>query len=135
MPASVVAEDRHARLGLHARGDCYVSMAHGEGWDVPAFDAVAYGNPVVVTGWGGPRAFLDDDAFLVSADLVPVRHFEPQSYAPEQNWVAPRVDHAVELMREVARDITAARRRVARPEARAPSCREAGREAPPARPS
>jgi glycosyltransferase involved in cell wall biosynthesis len=104
---------RERIAGLHTRGDCYLSLSHGEGWDVPAFDAVASGNPAVVTGWGGPLAYLDHDAFLVDFDVVQVRHFEPRSYAPSQHWAAPRVEHAAELLREIARDITAARRRVA----------------------
>ncbi|HEY8216376.1 MAG TPA: glycosyltransferase [Acidimicrobiia bacterium] len=106
---------RPSRLaGLHTRGDCYVSLSHGEGWGVGAFDAAAYGNPVVITGWGGQLAFLDrDSAFLVDHTLEPVQHFEPRSYASEQRWAVPRIDHAVELLRAVARDLDAARRKAA----------------------
>ncbi len=100
--------------GLHARGDCFVSLSHGEGWDIGAFDAAAYGNPVVATGWGGTLEYLPaDEAFLVDVDLVPVEHFEPQSYAPEQQWAEPRLDHAVELLRAVAAEPGTARRRAA----------------------
>jgi glycosyltransferase involved in cell wall biosynthesis len=100
--------------GLHTRGDCYVSLAHGEGWGLGAFDAAAYGNPVIMTGWGGQLEYLDDDgAFLVDYDLEPVRHWEPTSYAPDQHWAVPRHEHAVELLREIAADLGAARRRAA----------------------
>jgi glycosyltransferase involved in cell wall biosynthesis len=100
--------------GLHERGDCFVSLSHAEGWDLPAFDATAYGNAVVATGWGAPLDFLrEETSSLVEYDLVPVRHFEPQSYSPDQHWAEPRHEHAVELMREVARDAAAARRRAA----------------------
>ena len=100
--------------GLHTRGDCYVSLTHGEGWGLGAFDAAAYGNPVVITGWGGHLDFLDADrSLLVDFDLEPVEHWEPRSYGPEQHWAIPHHDHAVELLREVAADITAARRRAA----------------------
>jgi hypothetical protein len=99
--------------GLHARGDCYVSLSHGEGWGLGAFDAAAYGNPIVMTGWGGQLAYLDaDSAFLVEYDLEPVRHFEPRSYSPDQQWAVPRPDHAVELLQAVANDVEAARRKV-----------------------
>lgn len=53
-------DDRVA--GLHARGECFVSLTHGEGWGIPAFDACACGNPVVITGWGGQLEHLDGDA-------------------------------------------------------------------------
>lgn len=98
--------------GLHTRGDCYVSLSHGEGWGLGAFDAAAYGNPVVMTGWGGQVAFLEADrAFLVDYDIEPVRHWNPHAFSPEQHWAVPHHDHAVELLREVASDVRAARRR------------------------
>jgi hypothetical protein len=117
-PADVrvdIAEWVPARIaGLHTRGDCYVSLSHGEGWDVGAFDACAYGNPVIAPHWGGPLAYLDPDAaFLVEADIEPVVHFGIDSHASDQNWARPRADHAVELLHEIATDVVAARRRAA----------------------
>jgi hypothetical protein len=100
--------------GLHQRGDCYVSLSHGEGWGLGAFDAAAYGNPVVMTNWGGQLAFLDPDfAFLVEYDLEPARHFLPRSYGPDQRWAVPRLEHAVAVLREIAADLAAACRRAA----------------------
>lgn len=97
--------------GLHARGDCYVSLTHGEGWGMGAFDACAYGNPVVATGWGGALAYLDaESASLVEARLVPVEHVH-SAFSPDQRWAEPDLDHAVELLRAVARDVGAARAR------------------------
>lgn len=98
--------------GLHWRGDCYVSLARGEGWGLGAFDACAYGNPVVTTGWGGQLDYLDPDhSWLVDHDLVPVSHRVQSSYSPDQNWAEPRLDHAVDLLRKVAADIDGARGR------------------------
>ena len=38
-----VGEWTPARIaGLHTRGDCFVSLTHGEGWHLGAFDASAY---------------------------------------------------------------------------------------------
>ena len=99
---------------LHTRGDCYVSLARGEGWGIGAFDACAYGNPVVATGWGGVLEYLKaDGASLVEYDLVPVQHNAFASYSPDQRWAEPRLEHAVELLRDVARDPAAARARAA----------------------
>jgi len=100
--------------GLHARGDCFVSLSHGEGWGLGAFDATAYGNPVVMTGWGGQLAYLDaQTAYLVDYDLEPTQHWLPRVYGPDQRWAVPRFEHAVERLREVAADLDAARRRAA----------------------
>jgi glycosyltransferase involved in cell wall biosynthesis len=101
--------------GLHARGDCYLTLARGEGWGMGAFDACAYGNPVVATGWGGFLEYLDDEsAFLVDHALVPVEHHAAGSYSGDQRWAAPDVDHAVDLLRAVVADPAAARARAAR---------------------
>ena len=52
------------RIGaLHALGDCYVSLTHGEGFGMSACEAACAGNPVLMTGWGGQLDFLGDDYF------------------------------------------------------------------------
>lgn len=40
---------------MHGMGDCYVSASHGEGWDLPAYDAMVAGSHIVSprTGWMG----------------------------------------------------------------------------------
>lgn len=95
---------------LHARGDCYVTLTHGEGWGIGSFDACAYGNPVIATGWSGHLAYLEGSPGLVEYDLVAVESSAPDSYSPDQRWARARLDHAVELMRRVAADPAAARR-------------------------
>lgn len=88
---------------LHQRGDCFISLSRGEGWGLGAFDAAAADNPVVTTGFGGQLDYLTDSPYLVGFDLVSVR--DPRgfpSYAPEQRWAEPDLDHAVDLLLEVA---------------------------------
>ncbi|HEX5586387.1 MAG TPA: hypothetical protein VFZ17_03705 [Acidimicrobiia bacterium] len=105
--------------GLHTRGDCFISLSHGEGWHIGAFDAAAYGNPVVMTGWGGQLAYLDPAAsFLVDYVLEPARHVDNLSYSSDQHWATPSIDHAAALLREVAADVGAARERAAPQRAR-----------------
>jgi hypothetical protein len=68
----------------------------------------------VATRWGGLLEFLDDEgAFLVDAEEVPVEHQAFASYSPDQRWAEPDVDHAAELLRAVASDLSAARSRAA----------------------
>jgi len=54
-------------VGLHARGDVYVSASHGEGIDMPAFAAKLAGRRVVTVACGGPEDFVDEGDFLVPA--------------------------------------------------------------------
>lgn len=106
--------------GLHARGDCYLSLCRGEGVGLGAFDAAAFGKPVLMTGWGGQLDYLDAaDAYLVDFDLVPVD--DPRgapSYSPDQRWAEASVAHAAELLREVFDDRVASQARGARLAAR-----------------
>ncbi len=99
--------------GLHARGDCFVSLSRGEGWGLCAFDAVAAGNPVVATGWGATAEFLPDGyPYLVDHDLVPTTDDEPDAWwtpDPQQRWARARLDHAARLLRRVADDRAEAR--------------------------
>ena len=105
--------------GLHHRGDCYLTLARGEGWGIGAFDATAFGNPVIATRWGGFLEYLTaDDAYLVDHDVVPVHHHAFASYSPDQHWAEADVEHAVELLHAVAADPDAARRRAQPAQAR-----------------
>jgi glycosyltransferase involved in cell wall biosynthesis len=121
-PVRLVTRDLHDDEidALHARGDCYLSLCRAEGWGIPAFDAAAFANPVVITGYGGQRAYLDEEtAFLVRYRLVPVE--DPAgggSYTPDQRWAEPSIEHAAALLREAAADPAAASARGAAAAAR-----------------
>lgn len=95
---------------LHARGDCFVSLCRSEGWGIGAFDAAAFGRPVVTTGWGGHLDFLGGSPYLVDYELVAVHDplGEP-SYAPDQRWAEPDLAHASALLAEIAADSRDAR--------------------------
>lgn len=93
---------------LHAHGDCYVGLSRSEGFGLCAFDALLFGNPAVVTAWGGPADYLPADYPLT------VRHeLEPTTAAPDDEqhmrspdtlWARPDGAHAGELMRRVFED-------------------------------
>lgn len=91
---------------LHAIGDCYVSLSHGEAWGMGAFDAAARGTPVIMTGWGGQTDFLGEKwrgniAYRMA--LTPVYPPERPSFWPPQRWAVADESAAVEMMREVQR--------------------------------
>jgi glycosyltransferase involved in cell wall biosynthesis len=88
---------------LHHVGDCYLSLAHSEGWGLSVFDAAASGNPVIVTGWGGHLDYLGARwPYLIDFEMTPVMDAQGRgSYMPTQNWAAPSIDDAVRLMHEV----------------------------------
>lgn len=96
---------------LHLRGDCYLSLTHGEGWGMGAFDAASFGNPVIITDWGGQLDYLDTDhAHLVGCDLVLARDDDNRRFFdPSQLWAEPRFAEAVSAMHRVFDDPVAAR--------------------------
>lgn len=53
--------NNEAIRSLHKTCDCYVSISHGEGWNIPAFDAMCYGNHPICSNEGGPKDFIDSE--------------------------------------------------------------------------
>jgi len=96
---------------LHHRCDCYVSLSRAEGWGLGAFDAVAAGNPVIMTGYGGQTDFLPKEhAGLVDYNLIPVADaMNKKSYSPDQRWGDPDIQQAGQLMRSAFENPAAAR--------------------------
>lgn len=46
---------------LHLSCDCYVGPTHGEGWGIPAFDAMCYGKTPICSNEGGPKDYIDSN--------------------------------------------------------------------------
>jgi glycosyltransferase involved in cell wall biosynthesis len=91
---------------LHVRGDCFFSLTRSEGWGLNIADALLFGHPVVVTGWGGQLDYLGADyPLLVDYDLVPTASDPPDDWfsaGEGHRWARARHDHAVDLLRWVA---------------------------------
>jgi len=88
---------------IHAIGDVYASLSHGEGFGLGAFEAATRGTPVVMTGWGGHLDFLGTDwPGAIAGRLVPAPVWPPYqpSYFPSQRWAEPDMDAAVRRLQE-----------------------------------
>lgn len=46
---------------IHLSCDCFVSCSHAEGWSMPAFDAMCFGNTPICTSEGGTKEFITAD--------------------------------------------------------------------------
>lgn len=78
-------------LRLHATGDCFVGPSYGEGWGIPAFEAMAMGKTPIVSKWGAFRDYVGDGGTLVTGHLEPVYGMDrscplPNLYSGRENW-------------------------------------------------
>ena len=99
-------EEMHA-LYAHPQIFGFVSLAHGEGFGLPIFEAAYSGLPVVAIGWSGQLDFLIDEDnvdrfYNVSYDLKPVQKevVWDKVIVEQSMWAYPREESAKEQMRK-----------------------------------
>jgi len=98
---------------LHTRGDCFISLTHSEGWGLGPFDAALFGNPVIITGWGGQTDYLGADyPFLIDYEMRSTSLSQPDGYFLHTEgalWAHADEAHAQQLMRQVVSERKEAR--------------------------
>ncbi len=92
---------------LHKSCDCFVSTSFGEGFSLPSFEAMAYGNTPICSNDGGPKDFIDKDDYNTGSliegvyDICnssnPAFPFINTAY---EEWFHPSEKHTKELMRK-----------------------------------
>ena len=95
---------------LHQLGDCFVSLSHGEGWGLGAFDAATYGNPVTAPYWGGLRDYLPQGwsgAVPHHLEQVPIWPPHKPSYWSDQQWAGVQLPDAAGALQTAWRDAAA----------------------------
>jgi glycosyltransferase involved in cell wall biosynthesis len=108
------AVDAHQMSVLYRSADCFVLPTRGEGWGMPAVEAMACGLPVITTDWGAQTAFLRPEISypLRVRGLVPAVARAP--YYAGLHWAEPDGDQLCDLMRYVYENQQEARERGAR---------------------
>jgi len=93
--------DASHRDALVAFCDCYVSLHRSEGLGLTMAEAMAWGKPVIATGYGGNLQFMtDENSFLVPwrPTTIPA---DAEPYPAGGVWADPDLDAAAGLMRAV----------------------------------
>ncbi len=104
--------DDEALARLFAAADAMVLPTRGEGFNLPAAEAMAAGLPLIVTGFGGHMDFCDPgNARLVKYQLAVSRSHVSSDLSL---WAEPDVGDLADALREVHVDRTAAKARAAR---------------------
>jgi glycosyltransferase involved in cell wall biosynthesis len=86
---------------LYQGADCFVLPTRGEGWCMPALEAMACGVPPIVTNWSGPQAFLNEQVGYPLPISGLVETNQPHPYYRGARWAAPDEDALVALLRHV----------------------------------
>ena len=79
------------QLELLKKMDCFVFPSRGEGFGLPAIEAMATGIPAIMTNWSGLADFADEkDCLMLDYKLVPAENFTKHIYHEEcGDWAEP----------------------------------------------
>jgi glycosyltransferase involved in cell wall biosynthesis len=118
-----MSEEEMTALYQHDKVKCMLSLAHGEGFGLPLFEAAHNGLPIIATDWSGQLDFLyapqkDKKGKVknkglfgkVSYDLGKVQQESVWEgvITPDSMWAFPKDVSAKEKMRSVYKDYTLA---------------------------
>lgn len=102
------------QMALIRSCDAYVSLHRAEGFGLMLGEAMAYGRPVIATGYSGNLEFMhSSNSFLVPYRLVAIGDDNPP-YPQEGMWAEPDIDAAAAAMRTVFYDRSVALERAER---------------------
>lgn len=89
--------------GLHQKCDVFVIASRGEGWCIPAFDAMAFGKTPIAASWGGMDTYLNiHTGYPVDYFMTPPMFMNnPKSYPPFSEWGQPRMKSLIRQFRKV----------------------------------
>jgi len=81
--------------------DCFVFPTRGEGFGLPALEALATGIPTIATGWSGIVEFLNDKVgWLLNYKMVPAEEFSKNVYKEDcGEWAEPDEQHLIQILR------------------------------------
>ena len=94
--------DASTQRTLLAACDCLVSLHRAEGLGLDVIDALDLGTPVIATDYSGTRDLATlETAWLVDFDLRAVEASDYSFVEPGHVWAEPRLDSAIQAMRNL----------------------------------
>jgi glycosyltransferase involved in cell wall biosynthesis len=89
---------------LHTSCDCLINTTHGEGWSIPAFDAMCFGKTPICGNEGGPKEFIGDkdSGILINGVKGICEHSDPafpNIFTGRESWFIPDEEEIKSAMR------------------------------------
>jgi|10_taG_2_1085330.scaffolds.fasta_scaffold05407_4 glycosyltransferase involved in cell wall biosynthesis len=88
-------------MSLHNQFDCFVTTSFGEGWCVPAFDALSMGNMVLAPNFGGPTDYLNDRISVHKEPAFGMTETFPDIFTCKENWHRMDISALMKGMRKM----------------------------------
>lgn len=89
--------------GLHIKCHAYVNSSRGEGFCIPAFDALGFGNVLISNNYGGMHEYVTNDVALLYggtiSNVMDAPHAEPLLYTGVSRWFEPSTAFMADTMR------------------------------------
>lgn len=93
-------------MSLHASCDCFINISHGEGWSIPSFEAMCFGNTPICSNDGGVKDFIESNNVntgkLVNGIYSVCNHSDPAFptiFTGKEHWFVPSEKETKEAMR------------------------------------
>lgn len=90
---------------LYRSADAFVFPSRGEGWGLPASEAMTMGLPLIMTPWSGLTGFITDDTcFQIPLDgleEIPQQTWDAYGFEAGKKWALPSRNGTADLMRYV----------------------------------
>lgn len=91
---------------LHQTCDCFVGISHGEGWSIPAFEAMCFGKTPICSNEGGPSEFINisdtSTGSLIDGVYGVCSHSDPAFpfiFTGREEWFVPDESQTKKMMR------------------------------------
>ncbi len=84
---------------LYRTANCVLFPSHGEGWNMPAVEAMACGCPVIATAWGAHLDYMTDSNSLLLRNKGCVPAVAKCPYYAGFEWAEPDPEHLRHLIR------------------------------------
>ncbi|MEJ8545141.1 glycosyltransferase family 4 protein [Brevibacillus borstelensis] len=90
---------------FYTAGNCYIIPTRGEGWNLPALEAMSSGIPVITTNWSAHLDFVNDEnSYLIAVERmenIPEFGISNDDIYRGSNWAVPLFADIRKWMRHV----------------------------------